>query len=184
MDVQTREIEVKYRVDDSHAVAEVLARRGAVWSFPVSQDDQAYAPADWDYSKSKLGVAFARLRTEGGRHVFTVKIPQANEQACAEHETEVANRERMHLALLAMGWAPTVRIVKTRLTARLQDVWLCVDDVEHAGAFLEVEAMASGGEGDLEVQERLEAFVLSLGVAGERVSDTYDSLVRQALARA
>ena len=81
------------------------------------QDDQAYAVAGWRYGQSKLGVPFARLRTEAGRHVFTVKVPGDNELSCAEHETAVADRDEMHMAVVAMGFTPTVRIVKTVATA-------------------------------------------------------------------
>ena len=177
--VTVKEVEVKYRIDTDHtAVTAAVEALGATWSHPVDQDDQAYAPAYWGYGMSKLGVPFARLRTQDGACLFTVKIPRANEMACEEHETLVADRDGMHAALLAMGWVPTVRIVKTRRTAALGDVSLCLDTVEHAGVFLEAETMTT--DDDLVVQARLDKFVGSLGVSIERVTDTYDSLVRAA----
>ena len=102
--------------------------------------------------------------------------------ACAEHETAVADRALMHEAVLAMGFVPTVRIVKTRRTATLGDVALCVDDVEHAGLFFEVEKVVATAERPVAIQGQLDVFARSLGVALERVTDTYDSLVRGALA--
>jgi adenylate cyclase, class 2 len=177
-----REIEVKYRLYDADAIEQVLKDRGAVLSAPVRQDDQAYAERDWSYGQSKLGVTFARLRTSGGRHLFTVKRPLDNEMACIEHETIVSDRDQMHCAILAMGFRPTVRIVKTRRTAALGDVSLCVDDVEHAGLFLEVEKVVTPDASALAVQAELDRLAQSLGVAMRRVTDTYDSLVRGALA--
>ena len=174
------EIEVKYHVEDLPALEAALLRRGIVLSAPVHQDDQAYAPDWWDYGQSKLGVPFARLRTQDGRHLFTVKTPQANEQACAEQETEVAERDQMHAALLAMGFRPTVRIVKTRRSAHTGGRSLCVDDVEHAGVFLEVEQLVTGEQHGPAAQLELAAFVAALGVPLRRTSDTYDSLVRAA----
>jgi hypothetical protein len=53
-----REIEVKYRVDDLEALLVALKSRGIELSEPVFQDDQAYAPADWQFGDSKLGVSF------------------------------------------------------------------------------------------------------------------------------
>ncbi|WP_260478302.1 class IV adenylate cyclase [Nonomuraea sp. WAC 01424] len=157
-----QEIEVKYRVGDLDALVSALAARGAALSPPVWQDDQAYAQPGWDYGQSKIGVVFARLRTtENGRHLFTVKKPLANEQACLEHESPVADREQMHEAITTMGFRPTARIVKTRRTAVLDGLSVCVDEVEHAGIFME-----------------LERTVVEL----ERTSDTYDSLVRSQLA--
>ncbi|KWX02443.1 adenylate cyclase [Carbonactinospora thermoautotrophica] len=176
-----REIEVKYRVRDAEALEQALARHGLVLSAPVHQDDQAYAQAGWEYGMSKVGVAFARLRTQDGRHLFTLKKPLDNEMACLEHETEVADRDEMHRAILAMGCYPTVRIVKTRRTATSGELSLCLDKVEHAGVFLEVEKVVGPGESGPEVQAELDRFVRSLGVDVERTTDTYDSLVRATL---
>ena len=131
---------------------------------------------------SKLGVAFARLRTQGGQHLFTLKLPTDNELACLEFETEVADREQMHEAILHMGFYPTVRIVKARRTASLGELSLCLDEVEHIGAFLEVEKVIGPGQSGEVVQAELDAFARSLGVDLERTTETYDSLVRAALA--
>ncbi|MBN1173828.1 MAG: CYTH domain-containing protein [Micromonosporaceae bacterium] len=174
------EIEVKYQVDDLVGLEGALSGRGIVLSAPSAQDDQAYAPTWWNYGQSKLGVPFARLRTQNGRHLFTVKTPLANEQACAEQETLVDDRDQMHQALLAMGFQSTVRIVKTRRTARSGRLGLCVDEVEHVGVFLEVELIAPAGGDGLAAQAELDGFVAALGVPVRRVMDTYDSLVRDA----
>ena len=114
-----REIEVKYRVDDLEGVLTALKSRGIEVSDPVHQDDQAYAPAGWQFGDSKIGVSFLRLRTVAGRHYFTLKQPVDNDQACLEYETEVTDREAMHQAALHIGYRPTVRILKTRRTASI-----------------------------------------------------------------
>ncbi|MED7931306.1 hypothetical protein SMD20_44295 [Nonomuraea sp. LP-02] len=74
-----QEIEVKYRVFDLGALVSALAARGAALSPPVRQDAQAYAQPGWDYGQSKIGIVFARLRTQDGRHLFK---PEAKSQAC------------------------------------------------------------------------------------------------------
>lgn len=131
---------------------------------------------------SKLGVVFARLRTQDARHLFTLKRPVDNELACLEFETEVSDRDQMHEAILHMGFYPTVRIVKTRRTAGLGELSLCLDEVEHAGAFLEIEQVIGPGQSGEAVQAELDAFARSLGAGLERTTETYDSLVRAALA--
>ncbi|GAA3174326.1 class IV adenylate cyclase [Nonomuraea roseoviolacea] len=179
-----REIEVKYLVDDSAALEKALTARGAILSAPVHQDDQAYAQSGWNYGQSKIGVTFLRLRTQQGRHLFTLKKPLDNAMACLEHETEIADREQMHDAIVAMGFHPTVRIVKSRRSARLDEVTVCVDEVEHAGVFVEFERTVAGEVAGIEVQRELDVLARSLGVGLERTTDTYDSLVRAALAPA
>jgi len=59
---------------------------------------------------------------------------------------------------------------------------ICVDEVEHAGTFMEIERTVRRDESGAAVQTELDAFARQLGVELERTGDTYDSLVRFALA--
>ncbi|MDG4761349.1 CYTH domain-containing protein [Micromonospora sp. WMMD710] len=171
------EVEAKYRVNDLQKLITELARRQVVLTEPSLQDDQAYAPADWSYGMSKVGVPFARLRTQKGRHVFTVKKPIDNEMACLEHECVILDRHAMHAALVAMGWVPTVRIVKQRRTGDWDGATVCVDVVDGLGAFVEVERVVSSQHSGEQVQHGLDSMVRSLGVPVLRVVDTYDTLI-------
>jgi adenylate cyclase class 2 len=146
----------------------------------VRQDDQAYAPDEWQYGMSKIGVPFARLRTQGGQHLFTVKRPIDNEMVCLEHETVVADRGQMHAALLTMGFRPTVRISKSRRNARWGELSLCLDAVEGLGVFVEVEILLGGDESGHDAQVELDRWVSSLSVPVQRTTETYDSLIRAA----
>jgi len=101
-----REIELKYRVEDLEALLVALKSRGIELSGPVFQDDQAYAPAGWQFGDSKLGVSFLRLRTVQGCHYFTLKQPAGSAQDCLEYETQVTDRQAMHQAALHMGYRP------------------------------------------------------------------------------
>jgi adenylate cyclase class 2 len=176
-----REVEVKYRVLDLERLESALPQHGVFLSRPGEQDDQAYAEGDWDYGMSTIGVAFARLRTQGGRHFFTVKKPVDNELSCLEYECEVSDRDQMHHAVVAMGFTPTVRIVKKRRVAQRGDVSLCLDDVHHAGIFLELERLIDPGQPGADVQAELDRLARSFEVPLERTAQTYDSLVRAAL---
>jgi adenylate cyclase, class 2 len=174
------EIEVKYRVDDLQALLLALESAGISLSEPIVQDDQAYAPTGWRFGESKLGLPFPRLRTTGGRHYFTLKQPTENDQANLEYETEVTDRDAMHHAAMLMGFKPTVRIVKSRRQATIDDISLCVDDVEGVGGFLELERLATDDADPGAVQAELAAFAESLGVPATRVSEGYDSIVHAA----
>jgi adenylate cyclase class 2 len=180
MEARVREVEVKFRVDDLEALLVVLKDRGIELSEPVYQDDQAYAPSGWQFGDSKLGVSFVRLRTVGGRHFFALKQPGVNAQACLEFETEVADREAMHGAIVRMGYRPTVRVAKSRRVAVLEGCSLCVDDLDGVGAFLELERLVPDEVEAGAVQAELAAFAASLGIGGVRTEETYDSLVRAA----
>ena len=176
-----REIEVKYRVDDLEGLLAALKARSIKVSDPLHQDDQAYAPAGWQFGDSKLGVSFLRLRTVAGRHYFTLKQPAQNDQACLEYETEVTDRWAMHHAALHMGYRPTVRIVKMRRTARIGGCSLCIDEVEGVGGFIEAERMAPDDADAQAIQAELATLIESLGARTTRTTETYDFLVHAAL---
>jgi adenylate cyclase class 2 len=179
-----REVEVKYRVQDAGELLAALQAHGIELGAPVRQEDQAYAPCGWAYGDDRSGVPFARLRTVAGQHLFTLKRPAENVLSCEEFETTVADREQMHHAILAMGFRPTVEIVKVRRTATLGELVLCVDQLDGLGTFLELERMVPENVAGEEVQAELSRFVAALGVEAERAEQTYDSLVRAALTSA
>jgi adenylate cyclase, class 2 len=174
-----REIEVKFRVNDLEALLVSLKDADIVLGNPVYQDDQAYAPIGWNFGDSKLGVSFVRMRTVGGRHYFALKQPGENAQACLEFETEVADRGQMDSAITKMGYRRTVRVAKTRRTATVNGLSLCVDELEGAGYFLELERLVADTVAAGPVQEELAAFAASLGVELMRTAQTYDTLVRE-----
>ena len=78
------EIEARYRVYEPDRLVERLEAMGVSLSLPVDQDDQAYAPLSWRYGMDRIGVPFARLRTEGDRHLFTVKTPISDVRTCRD----------------------------------------------------------------------------------------------------
>lgn len=173
-----REIETKYRVVDLEALLVALKEVGVEMGAPAYQDDQAYAPAGWEPAHGKVGHTFARLRTQDGTHTMTTKTPLANPMECVEYETVVADREQMHGALLALGYEPAVRIVKDRRTGHAGPIGVCVDVVEGAGVFVELEVLADDDRDGPAVQAELDAWARGLGVELERTTDTYDVLVR------
>jgi adenylate cyclase class 2 len=179
-----REVEVKFRVHDPDMLLAALRVRGIELGPPVRQDDQAYAPDRWSLGDDRRGVPFARLRTVDGRHIFTLKRPAENVLSCEEHETVVADRAEMHHAIVAMGFRPTVRILKDRRTATIGDMVLCVDELDGVGVFVEVERLVPDGVPGEAVQAELSRFVTSLGIKAARSDQTYDSLVLSALASA
>ncbi|MBR8744211.1 class IV adenylate cyclase [Nocardiopsis sp. MG754419] len=174
-----REIETKYRVRDLEALLVALKADGVHMASPVRQEDQAYAPVGWDPAQGKVGFTFARLRTQDGHHVVTTKTPVANAMECVEHETGVADREAMHGVLTALGYEPFVRIAKTRRVGTTGPISVCVDEVENAGVFLELEILVSDDRDGRAAQDELDAWARDLGVDLERTSRTYDALVRR-----
>lgn len=82
---------------------------------------------------------------------------------------------------MAMGFRPTVRIIKVRRTATVGDLVMCVDELDGVGVFVEVERLVPDWVPGEAVQAELARFVASLDVEAERSAQTYDSLVQAAL---
>lgn len=61
----------------------------------------------------------------------------------------------------------------------MDDYVLCLDEVDGAGAFLEVEAVAAGTDGMGRMQAQLARWGASLGAPLERTGATYDQLVQE-----
>src|SRR5258705_10342351 len=66
--------------------------------FLIYASNQLKRPSVTDFEDAlqpKVNVPFARLRTQDGRHLFTVKKPVDNEMACLEHAPHIVDREQM-----------------------------------------------------------------------------------------
>ncbi len=176
------EVEARFSVNED-ALARLEAW-GLVFSEPVVQDDQAYAPAHWNWGDDRIGVPFARLRTQLGRHLFTVKRPITDVRTCVERECEVTSRSAMHDALELMGFTPTVRIVKSRRTARRDDVSFCFDELQSVGTFVEIEALAREDDDLDAIRQQIESLLDGMGVCAERCTLSYDTLVYEAARQA
>jgi adenylate cyclase class 2 len=171
------EVEVRFRLEEPAPAIRRLRGAGVRFAKPQVQDDQAYAPAEWDYSQSRIGITFARLRTEAGRNLFTVKRPVTDVRTCIEHECFVSDREAMHQAIVLMGFVPTIRIAKSRAMAQRGSFTFCLDRVEHLGWFLEVERLASATEDAQGARLEIETLLAGFGVDAVRCYDTYDALL-------
>ena len=170
-------VEVEARFSVGPDALRLLEAHGLRFSDPVVQDDQAYAPTHWTWGDDRIGVPFARLRTQLGKHVFTVKRPITDVRTCVERECEVTDRAAMHDALELMGFAPTVRILKSRRIARADELSFCFDELDGVGTFVEIEALVRDND-DLEaVRERLEGLLERIGVPAQRCTLSYDTLV-------
>jgi adenylate cyclase class 2 len=168
---------VRFRLAEPELALKSLRDGGIRFWKPERQDDQAYAPAAWDYSQSRIGVTFARLRTTRERHLFTVKRPVTDVRTCIEHECFVSDRQAMHEAILLMGFVPTIRIVKSRAMAQRGAFTFCLDEVEGLGRFLEVERLASAGDDTDVARLEIERLLAKVGVRAGRCYDTYDALL-------
>jgi adenylate cyclase, class 2 len=175
---RTVEVEVRFRVDEG--ALDALIACGISFGSALRQDDQAYAPRGWRYGDNRIGIAFARLRTQLDEHLFTVKRPITDVRTCVETECVVSDRAAMHEALELMGFAPTVRIVKTRRSAQHGQLTFCFDELDGVGSFVEVEMLACENDDLDAVRAHMEGLLGELGIVARPCFDSYDTLVYEA----
>lgn len=97
-----------------------------------------------------------------------------------ERETTIGDAEPVVDMLSRVGYRFGIHIRKTRRVARLEDLELCLDEVDGLGTFVEVEKLADERVDVDKIQSELWELLLELGVSSEdRVHKGYDTLMHE-----
>lgn len=172
-----REIEVKARVDNFESIVQKLESLGCSLSQPIVQDDKVFLQNGVVFGDLTPGGNVLRIRQQGVKNIFTLKVRGEREMDCIERETEISDPEKMVEILEYLGYREVVRIRKSRRKCQYQNLEICLDEVDELGNFIEVEILAEAGDGQ-EIQNTLFDFLVTLGVTAEsRVLSGYDILM-------
>lgn len=172
-----KEIEVKARVKNIDEVKVKLIGLGSVFSEPLVQKDIVYLHQSLAFKDIKRGTSVLRIRNANGKYTLTLKKQLENELDNIEREIVFDDFQQAADILQYMDYREVVRVTKTRVKCRYQDLTICLDDVEGLGRFIEVEKMSEIAD-SAEVQKSLFEFLQTLGVAKEdQVFKGYDTLI-------
>jgi adenylate cyclase class 2 len=143
------EVEVKYRLADRAAVVATLAAWGATADPDRTDVDQYFNAPDRDFSLTD--EAF-RLRRIGPRNALTYKGPKRDAATKTRTEVEVPLADGdgpaadAHRMLVRLGYRPVAVVRKVRRVYHFARggfaVEACLDEVESAGPFVELEIVA------------------------------------------
>ncbi len=132
------ETEVKLRIPALAPLRPMLAALGFGERIP----QQAEQSVLWDRGTELFeGGSALRLRTYAGRCVLTFKGPKQPHPELKirpEIETEIADAEAMARLLRALGYAPVLRMEKSRSVWEREELEACLDETPF-GCFLELE---------------------------------------------
>jgi predicted adenylyl cyclase CyaB len=119
-----------------------------------------------------------RTTTQGGtaRSCFTLKVQSDKALVSDEYEFEVSSAEIANQAMLAAGLVERVTVEKKRIEGKIKNYNLCIDDVKHLGAFIELEVLSDSQDVE-KVQSEMQKFLQSVGVDGEICRIPYDAQV-------
>lgn len=175
-----REIEVKARVNNFDQVIKKLEALGCQIPEPIIQDDKIFVDKNYgDFLKMHIGANILRIRTVNGeKSFFTLKQSVKNELDCIEKQTEIANPQEMHDALIMMGYENVVSVYKKRQKIKYQNYTICLDQVRDLGNFIEVERLFDDDKEVSGIQEEIFNFLKTLGVEEQdRETHGYDTLM-------
>lgn len=132
------ETEVKLRVPSAAAMAPMLEALGFTLETPAQEEVSVL----WDRGGELRGRGSAlRVRRYGGGCLLTFKGPREPDPLLKirpERETSVADAEALEAILGALGFAPTLAMVKTRAVWSREELEACLDETPF-GCFLELE---------------------------------------------
>jgi len=168
------EIEVKAKIQDFDNLIFKLKEMGCVLSEPIIQHDRIYNKKGLDIRKGYHDSPVLRIRGQGERIIFTLKMNRSNELDCIEKETDVSNKDELRDIIELLGFEKTIEVHKKRVKTNYKEYEICLDEVENLGSFIEVEKMSD--EDGEKVQNELFDFLEGLGVKKEdRVLIGYDT---------
>jgi len=174
------EIEAKVKIADPEAFRRLVAARGGVGGGTVLEVNHIFDSADGSLRKSGAAVRVREERRAAGgevlRTMLTYKGPRqpGRFKRRAEFETAVTDDAAILAILRALGFVETFRFEKRRMSWRLGECTVVLDELPHIGWFAEVE-----GPSEAAVQKTL----ADLGLADEPViAQTYMRLLADDLA--
>lgn len=171
------EAELKASLGD--LTAEELADRAAALGFlPVEQvqeTDVYFNGTERDFRRTDEALrlrSVRRLPDGPWESLITYKGPKLDRvsNARTEYETGVSDGGTAQKLLEALGYRPLAEVNKVRRTYRLDQVTLCLDQVQGLGGFLELELLVPGEEQREAAVERLLALLEELGIPRDQLS--------------
>lgn len=171
------EAELKASLGD--LAAEELADRAAALGFlPVEQvreRDIYFNGTERDFRRTDEALrlrSVRRLPDGPWESLITYKGPKLDRvsNARTEYETGVSDGGTAQKLLEALGYRSLAEVNKVRRTYRLDQVTLCLDQVQGLGGFLELELLVPGEEQREAAVERLLALLEELGIPRDQLS--------------
>ena len=181
------EIEVKAKLKNKEALMKLLKDAGITVHDSRYQKDTVYWPNDIkDPSAHLFGRNFLRVREQkigdNKKVLFTLKQSLKGQLDSIEHEIEIKEEDtaKMFAMFELLGFYKFVTVEKERVTARIGDVEICVDDVVGLGSFVELEKFGAENQAE-NIHKELYSILESWGITKEDyVYVGYDILMYKA----
>ena len=174
-----KEIEVKAKITNIESLNERLTNLGCQFGSSLIQEDIIFLPIGVEFSEIVKGTPVVRIRNSNNIITLTLKkrVISENELIKLEKEVIVSDKQMVIEVVEQMGFHEVVRVEKTRIECKYEEMTICIDNIVGLGHFIEVEKL-SENEKDEKIQDYLFNFLQSLGINSEnRVTKGYDTLI-------
>jgi len=131
------EVEARVKVNNLEEIKEKLIGLGAEFYKEKTQTDSIFKKKGDELKPQGPGDFILRIR-ESDKTFLTFKALTETTGAWVEHETEIQNAEETKAILLKLGFAKALSMTKNRLSGKLDDFELCLDDVKELGTYMEI----------------------------------------------
>ena len=156
--LMTFEVEVKFSVSSLDKLEDLLIEKGSILVDIVSQRDHYFNHPSRDFKETDEAV---RIREDGDLCFLTYKGPKLDSKSKSrvEEEVEVTNFDKTKNILINLGFRKVLAVIKERRVYQLQGFFICLDNVESLGTFVEIEKEVEN-ENDM-IKTRDEIFALA-----------------------
>jgi adenylate cyclase class 2 len=186
-----KEVEVKYKVLGKSfidCIKTVEKQSGITFSEPIIQDDASYSPEGFDFKNVRTvsNTAFLRLRKQNNELIFTLKKPINSLLDKIEYEVKVDNEEHITGIIKELGFKKDQRVVKKRVSAKVGEYEICIDEIEKLGLYIELEKIVDDEVDGVAIQKTMEEFLsdmLGSSVYLEQTDLGYDILMKELLVK-
>lgn len=156
-----RNVEIKARLGDRAAVTAALAALGARDAGAETQHDRFFATA--------AGRLKLRVSSRDGAALLAYRRADAAELRASDYDrVPVADAEAL-ARVLAVALEAAGEVRKRRHVWFVDNVRVHLDDVEHLGEFIELEAMVDASHSEAQCLERARELLRLFGVRAEDV---------------
>ena len=149
------EVEQKFRVDDSKAIAERLASLGAKLGEAELQIDRYFNHPARDFARTDEAL---RIRQVGQKNYLTYKGPKLDSTTKTRREIEVpiasadVAAEQFAELLVALAFRPVAEVRKQRRKSTVEHAGYTIevvfDEVERLGQYVELEVVVESSKMD------------------------------------
>ena len=176
------EVELKFPVE-SHDVIRQQLKALEITSESTSEHcDEYFNHSLLDFAAQD--IAF-RIRSRAGQSILTYKGPNLDQRAKVREEIEIefddADKDKFRSMLFGMGFHSVAAVNKKRdsITIVYQDqtIEVCLDDVEGAGTFVELEQVVKEKSEIEAAKGNLESLAVKLGITTQPTTVSYLEMI-------